>query len=204
MNKASERRNRKTNSECRIKAESGIMAKWWAHYVHILFLNNLLLFTTAALAVNVIIFIVDEDHDCPSGESTLVRNDIDLGVCCTSTQATDFPTLQVAGLDTDPTAREVAIAFSASGSNRCGVSCDSSFAENNACLSCVVNGADTISGGGWNVLPSADESTESLSACKSSVEPDELNAQLIDLVKKKVDVADFPAHLSQYEKKGTK
>ncbi|UKZ60989.1 uncharacterized protein TrAtP1_002262 [Trichoderma atroviride] len=185
-----------------------------------LFLNNLLLFTTAALAVNVIIFIVDDDHDCPDDETVLVCNDIDLGICCTNTAFTDFPTLQVAGLNTDPTAGEVAIAFSQSGNNRCGVSCDSAFAENNACLSCVVNDVDTISGGGWNVLPAADESTESLSACKSSVDPDELkyqgrsyniyhdvpasvSAQLIDLVKKNVDVADFPAHLSQYEKKGT-
>lgn len=184
-----------------------------------MFLNNLLLFTTTTLAVNVILFIVDEDHNCPSGETVLVCNDIGLGICCTSS-ITDLPTAQVAGLDTDPTAREVAIAFQESTSSKCGVSCDSAFAENNACLSCVVNGIDTIGGAGWNVLPSADESTESLSACKSSVQPDELkyqgrsyniyhdvpaniSAQLIDLVKSKVDVADFPAHLSQYEKKGT-
>ncbi|PON29107.1 hypothetical protein TGAM01_v202215 [Trichoderma gamsii] len=183
-----------------------------------LFLNNLLLFTTAALAVNVIIFIVDDDHNCPANETVLVCNDIDLGICCTSTDFTDFPTLQVAGLSTVPNAGNVAIAFSQSGDNRCGVSCDTAFAENNACLSCVVNDADTISGGGWNILPRGDESTESLSVCTGSVEPDELkyqgrsyniyhdvpasiSAQLVDLVRKNVDVADFPAHLSQYEKK---
>lgn len=161
----------------------------------------------------------DDDHECPANETVLICNDIGLGICCTSTDFTDFPTLQVTGLDDDPTFGEVAIAFSQSGSNRCGVSCDSAFAENKACLSCVVNGADNISGGGWNVIPRADESTEPLSACTGSVEPDELNyqgrsyniyhdvpasvsAQLVDLVRKNVDVADFPTHLSQYEKKG--
>lgn len=164
-----------------------------------------------------IIFIFDEDHDCPANETSLICNDIEIGVCCFGSESTDFPTLQVSGLDTDPTSANVAIAFSLSGDNRCGVACDSAFAENNACLDCD----GFISGGGWNILPSEGESTESLSSCTSSIEPDELkyqgrsyniyhdvpasiSAELIDLVKKNIDVSDFPEHLSQYEKKGMK
>lgn len=182
-----------------------------------LFFYNLLLLAATALAVNVIIFIVDDDHDCPDDETVLICSDIGIGICCTSSDFTGFPSVQVAGLSTDPTDGNLAIAFSAVGNNRCGSVCDSDFAQNNACLSCGENG---ISGGGWNIIPVKEQSTESLSSCTGSVKPDELKyqgrsykiyhdvpenitAELIDLVNNKTDVSDFPAYLAQYEK-GTK
>ncbi|PTB44881.1 hypothetical protein M441DRAFT_53968 [Trichoderma asperellum CBS 433.97] len=179
-----------------------------------LFFHNLLLLTTTAVAVNVIIFIVDSNHNCPNDETVLICSDIGRGICCTSTEFTGFPSLQVAGISTQPQDGNLAIAFSESGDNRCGVTCDSAFAENNACLTC---GNDGISGGGWDIIPVKEQSMESLSSCTGSVKPDELRyqgrsyriyhdvpenitAELIDLVNKKTNVADFPAHLAQYEK----
>ncbi|KAK1252283.1 hypothetical protein MKX08_003470 [Trichoderma sp. CBMAI-0020] len=185
-----------------------------------LFFNILSLFTATAVAINVILYIVDEDHLCPTSGVVLVCNNIQIGFCCTTSEFTDFPTTVVEGISTDPTDEQVAVAFAQVGNTRCGRVCESELSQNNVCMTCIVNGEDVISGGGWNVLPRADESTEALSDCKGSVQPDELkyqgrsynvfhdvpesiSAQLIDLVKRNVDVADFPAHLSQYEKKGT-
>lgn len=182
-----------------------------------LLFKSLLFFISTALAVDVLLFIVDSELDCSDDDDALICTDIGIGVCCMSSAVTDFPSAQVQGLSPQPNDGNIGIAFETSSNNACGTACDSAFSVANPCLVCD----DNISGAGWNLIPVRKErSTESLSACTSSVladklrykgrlyniyhdVPEDISAELINMAKNNTKLADIPERFSGYEAKGT-